>query len=339
MLCFVSAALVAPLWADELPPSPGTVMMQTVGSLGNIAGVVLDATGAGVAEARVTLVGPDGHDLRVSAADGHGAFLLDGLEHGPFRVVVSAAGFEPYVSPQISLVLGQTYELPGIVLRVAAASTEVQVTLTMVEIATEQVHLEEKQRVLGVLPNFYTSFIFNAAPLGARQKFSLAARSVTDPTEFIAPAILAGAEQARNSFAGYGQGAAGFGKRYAAAYGDQLTHRMLASAVFPTLLHQDPRYFYLGTGTKKTRAWHAIRSAWITRTDQGGERFNYSYILGNLASGGLSNLYYPHANRGAGLVFRNAGIGFAAHAGDNLVREFILGGLTTNTPEKKGKQP
>ncbi len=312
---------------------------QAAQGTGSIAGVVLDATGAGIPAARVTLAGPDGHDLRTISADAHGAFLLDGLDRGPFRVVVSAAGFEPFVSAQIPLTAAQAYQLQGISLRVAAASTTVQVTLSVDEIATEQVKLEEKQRVLGILPNFYTSYVYNAAPLGAKQKFSLAFHSVLDPTEFIAPAITAGAEQANNSFAGYGQGAAGFGKRYAASYGDQLTHRLFASAVFPTLLRQDPRYFYLGTGTKKARAWHAVREAWITRTDRGGEQFNYAYILGDLTSGGLSNLYYPHANRGAGLVFRNAGIGFAAHAGDNLVREFILGGLTTNTPAKKGKQP
>ena len=114
---------------------------------------------------------------------------------------------------------------------------------------------------------------------------------------------------------------------------------MFSSAIYPSLLHQDPRYFYKGTGTKRSRAVHAIVSAVVTRTDSGGLQPNYSYVLGTMTSGGLSNLYYPHGDRGAGLVFINTGLGLAGHAVDNLIREFVLKALTTNVPVSSAAKP
>ncbi len=333
---FAIAVTIAPVYAEELPQSPGTVMQQQAAQgSGSIAGQVLDTTGAGVAKARVTLVGPDGHDQRVIDADERGAFLLEGLDRGPYRVIVAGPGFEPYVSAQIPLTPLQAFRLEGIELRVATASTTVDVTLTMNEIATEQVKVEEKQRVLGILPNFYTSFAEHPAPLTPKLKFSLAAHSVLDPTAFLAAAAQAGGEYYFEVYPGYGYGFSGYAKRYAASYGDQLTNRYLTSAIFPALLHQDPRYFYQGTGSIKSRIRHAIVSAMVTRTDTGGHQPNYSYLLGDLTSGALSNLYYPHADRGGALVFRNTAIGIAGHAADNLIREFVLKGLTTNLPPDK----
>jgi len=165
-----------------------------------------------------------------------------------------------------------------------------------------------------------------------KQKFSLAARDTFDPISFIGIGISAGIEQANDKYPGYGYGAAGYGKRFAAKFGDGRTSDFLSHAVFPALLHEDPRYFYQGTGTIKSRIIHAASFAIITRSDSGQLKPNYSYFLGDIGSGALSNLYYPHADRGVGLVFTNAAIGIGGKAGGAILREFFSKRLSTNVP-------
>ena len=142
--------------------------------------------------------------------------------------------------------------------------------------------------------------------------------------------LAAGIEQASNSYAGYGQRAAGYGKRFAAKFVDGRSSDYLTHAVFPVLLHQDPRYYYQGSGSVKSRLVHAINSAFVVRSDSGRSMPNYSYLLGDLSSAALSNLYYPKANRGAGLVFTNTAVGLAGRIGLNIVREFLSKRSTTN---------
>lgn len=172
--------------------------------------------------------------------------------------------------------------------------------------AKEQLKQQEHQRILGVLPNFNTSNIQNAAPLSPKQKFHLALRSAIDPVQFGITAVDAGISQWNNSFPGYGQGMQGYGKRYGAAYADSFDGTLLSGAVFPVLLHQDPRYFRKGTGSVKGRLWYAIRSTFVCKSDNGKWEPNYSNVLGNLAAGGIANLYYPDSDRGAGLTFQRA---------------------------------
>ena len=165
-----------------------------------------------------------------------------------------------------------------------------------------------------------------------KQKFSLASHDTFDPVSLIGVGLAAGIEQANNTYAGYGQGAAGYGKRFAAKFGDGRTSDFLSHAVFPSLFHQDPRYFYQGTGSVKSRMVHAASFAIFTRSDSGKPMPNYSYFLGDIGSGALSNLYYPHADRGMGLVFTNAAIGIAGKAGGTIIREFFSKRITTNVP-------
>ena len=136
-------------------------------------------------------------------------------------------------------------------------------------IAQMQIKAQEKQRVLSVLPNFYTSYIWNAAPLNTRQKFSLSTRDLFDPVSLVGVAATAGLEQANNSFAGYGQGAAGYGKRLAAALADDVIGSLLSQAVFPSIFHQDPRYSYQGSGSVKRRLIHALSWVAVVRSDSG----------------------------------------------------------------------
>jgi hypothetical protein len=113
--------------------------------------------------------------------------------------------------------------------------------------------------------------IYDAAPLTSKQKFSLAARGTFDPVSMIGVGFAAGLEQVHNSYPGYGQGAAGYSKRFAAKFVDGRTSDFLTHAVFPSLFHQDPHYYYQGSGSFKSRFIHAVGSAFVTRSDSGFE--------------------------------------------------------------------
>lgn len=174
--------------------------------------------------------------------------------------------------------------------------------------AEDQVHKEEHQRILGVAPNFNTSYIQDAEPLTAKQKFGLALHSALDPFTFVAAGFDAMLSQAENNFAGYGQGAEGYGKRFGASYLDSFDGTMIGNALFPAVLKQDPRYFRKGTGSFGSRFFHAVISTVECKNDNRKWAPNYSNILGNLAAGGISNLYYPRSDRGVGLTFERAAV-------------------------------
>ncbi len=300
---------------------------QAADGSGSVLGTVVDVDGAGVPGAQVELTNVSASQHYTLASAANGEFGFTKLPPGTYSITVDAHDFEPYTSSEFTISTGQVYQLPKIQLSIVTQRQVVVVRPTEV-IAQMQMKAEEKQRLVGVLPNFYTSYVWNAAPLNTRQKFSLAARDVFDPGYFLGVGVAAGIEQANNSFAGYGQGAAGYGKRFAAGLGDSAIDDFLSHAVFPSIFHQDPRYFYQGSGTVKSRLIHALSWAVILRSDTGHPVPNYSYLLGGLASGALSNLYYPSANRGVGLVFTNFAIGIAGQAGDGVFREFIVKHLT-----------
>ncbi len=174
------------------------------------------------------------------------------------------------------------------------------------QIAAEQVKRQEHQRVLGVFPSFNLSNIPDAVAMTPKQKFQLAFKSATDPVTFVIAAADAGVSQFENDFAGYGQGAEGYFKRWGASYADTFDGDMLGNAVFPVLLHQDPRYFRRGTGSVGSRLWYSILTTARCKGDNGKWQPNVSNLLGNIAAGGIANLYYPSTDRGAGLTFQRA---------------------------------
>jgi hypothetical protein len=216
---------------------------------------------------------------------------------------------------------------------IATAFTEVRVVPSQEEIAQEQIKEQEKQRALGFIPNFYVSYIPDAAPLTPKQKFELAWKSLIDPVNFGLTGVVAGIQQSRDDFRGYGQGAEGYAKRYGAAYGDGVTGTLIGSAILPSLLKQDPRYFYKGTGSKRSRVMYALAASVMCKGDNGHWQANYSSIIGGLAAGGISNLYYPPEDRnGLGLTVENALIGIGASAAANILQEFVIKKVTPNLP-------
>jgi hypothetical protein len=298
---------------------------------GSIGGTVVDPTGTPVAGALVRLSLEDASVSQEVVSDGDGQFSFVGIVPGPFRLAATSTGFAIQMFSG-TLHSGESYVVPPIALVVASTSTEVKVTMTRTELAEAEIKDEEKQRVLGVVPNFYVTYDPAAVPLNAKQKFELAWKATVDPVNFGLTGAVAGIQQATDSFSGYGQGAQGFGKRYGASYANFVAGTFLGSAVLPSLLKQDPRYFYKGSGSKRSRIFYAIANAVICKGDSGRWQANYSSMLGGLAAGGISNLYYPATDRGVELTFENTLIGIGTTAAANILQEFVIRKLTPHAP-------
>ncbi|HSR08802.1 MAG TPA: hypothetical protein VLM42_16780, partial [Bryobacteraceae bacterium] len=246
-------------------------------------------------------------------------------------------GLDRPVTAEVVLGAGERRELPIVGTRIL--TTTVQVVASLNAVAQSQVEAQETQRVLSIFPNYYSSYIWDAAPMTPKLKFKLALRATTDPISFLAAAGVAGVEQKHDTFPGYGQGSEGYAKRFGAAYADALVSKMVSRAILPTVLHQDPRYFYRGSESIRSRIFHALRSAVITRGDNGQMQPNYSQVLGNFASSGISNLYRAPGDRTASLTFRNGLIMTASGAVENLLREFFSRKLTSNVPSFANGKP
>lgn len=323
------------------PPGTGASVSQQQPdqqSLGSISGTIVDKTGAVVVGARVTLTHTDRSPAQQVLSGAYGEYSFVNVVPGTFRITITAEGFTTQTYSG-TLHSGEVYLAPASALAPANVTTEVRVTVPPSEVAQEQVKAQEKQRVLSVIPNFYVSYVPDAAPLTPKLKFRLAWRTMVDPVTFALTGIGAGVQQAQNDFSGYGQGAEGYAKRFGASYADDVTSTFIGSALLPTLLKQDPRYFYKGTGSMRSRTLYAIASAVICKGDNQRWQPNYSAILGGIASGGISNLYYPAKDRGAALVFESTLIGTGETAVINLFQEFVVKKFTSHVPKNNPAQP
>jgi hypothetical protein len=302
-------------------------------------GTVVDKAGAVAVGARVRLTREDQSPAQEALSGDNGQFSFAGLPPGPFQLTISAKGFE---TQQVSGALhpGEAYIVPVIKLAVATVVTEVRVALTQVEVAQEQIKEQEKQRVLGFIPNFFVSYVPDAAPLTPKQKFELAWRSTIDPFTFVGVAALAGVQQGTDDFDGYGQGVAGYAKRFGAAYADVLSGTYIGSAILPSLLKQDPRYFYKSTGSSRSRFLYAIANTVICKGDNKRWQPNYSGVLGSFATGGISYLYYPANERDATeLVLQNSLIRLGESAFANVMQQFVVRKLTPRLQTHPAAQP
>jgi hypothetical protein len=289
---------------------------------------VVDVNNDPVPGASVTLESPGLSDPRAVVSSDNGFFEFKDLEPGsPYHVTISAEGFAGWTSDEVILGPGQYEILTVSKLRIATAHTQVNVGYSAVEVATEQVKVEEQQRIFGFIPNFYVEYDPNAAPLTTKLKFQLAAKVSYDPVTIVGVGVFAAANQAGDR-PNYPQGAKGYAERYGAVYADGVTDIMIGGALLPSLLHQDPRYYYQGTGTNKSRVFHALASSFFCKRDNGTWEPNYSTVGGDLAAAALSNAYYPASNRGVGLFLSNFFIDTGQRAAANLAQEFLLRRLT-----------
>lgn len=322
LACLLAIALVLPTLL--LPQAVQTSALK----MGTIVGTATDLNGDAVPNASVELTSADNHDHRAVVTLGNGFFEFHDVRPGvQYEITIRSKDFADWRSPQVTLDPAQFKIMSGIQLRIRPELTEVKVTYDPVQVATEQLKVEESQRVFGILPNFYVSYETDPAPLTAKMKFQLALKVSTDPVTAVGVGMVSASRQAANSLK-YGQGWSAYGERFGATAADGFSDIMIGGAILPSLLHQDPRYFYQGTGTTGSRIRHAMFSPFVARSDSGKWVLNYSSMGGDLASSALSNLYYPHANRGAGLVLGNFAIGTAERIGASLAQEFIVGRFT-----------
>ncbi len=303
-----------------------------------VMGTVTDVNGDVIPNATVVLKEVEGSDPRTILTTEDGMFEFhDVTPDITYQVGISAKDYEDWMSTPIILNPDQFKIVTGIQLRIATYRITVDVHYDPVKVATEQLKAEAKQRVFGIIPNFYVSYENDPAPLTAKMKFKLALKVSTDPVTAAGVFVVASAKQAGDT-PNYGQGWASYGKRLGVTATDGFSDIMIGGAILPSLLHQDPRYFYQGTGTTGSRVRHAMFSPFVARGDNGKWQPNYSSLGGDLAASALGNLYYPRSNRGAGLVFGNFAIGTAERIGASLVQEFLLGRFTRRGGHLKGSE-
>jgi hypothetical protein len=349
MLCGFSISAPA-----QAPPSPsvqeeaGTLDALRIGAFdqrqpdrqlsGYISGTVLHQAGV-VVGAQVRLTREDESLTQNVVSGENGQFSFVNLAPGPFQVTITADGFEPQKFSG-TLRSEHSYIVREIRLAVATVITEVRVGLPPIEVAQIQIRDQEKQRVLGFIPNFFVSYVPDAAPLVPKQKFELAWKSSIEPFTFVGTAALAGVQQATNDFPGYGQGAQGYAKRFGADYANVLAGTFIGSAILPYLLKQDPRYFYKGTGSARSRVLYALASSIICKGDNKRWQPNYSGILGSFATGGISYLYYPASDRNsAQLVLQNSLIRIGETSLSNVLQEFVIRKFTPRLQRHHPVQP
>jgi hypothetical protein len=303
---------------------------------GVVRGTVADVSGALVGGAQVAL--SVGTVTLKAATDDDGNFEFRAVPPGDFKLTVAEKGLVPAAVNGI-LHPGEVYVVPEIDMKVAATD-EVDVSMTQEELAEKEVKIEEKQRLAGVLPNFYVTYDWHAQPLEPHQKFELAARSIIDPTTFAITAAVAGIQEDQHSFNGFGYGPTGYGKRYAADFGNVVFGTLLGGWALPVVFKQDPRYFYKGTGTFRERFFYALSTAVIARGDNGKWQPAYAGILGDYGAGAISNLYYPASSRqGASLTIENGTLNVLGNGIGNVVQEFILRHVTPGTHKNVQAQP
>jgi hypothetical protein len=331
LACALILLLTTNLFAQQ--PSPtSAVQLPDAPSVSQLSGTVTDTDDAIITNAHITLEDTETKTTRTTQSDSTGAFVFLAVTPGRYRVRITAPGFASWKIEDVIIRAGQNFVLPPILLGVESISSTVD-AITMEDLAEQQISAEVKQRIIGVLPNFYVSYIPNAAPLTRKQKFKLAFKVTVDPVTLFTTGVTAGIEQWQGDFSGYGQGFSGYAKRYGATYGDRVTSTFFGAALLPSLLHQDPRYFYKGKGHVVTRALYAISTVVICKGDNGHWQPNYSNVFGNLAAGGISSFYYPNSDRhDVQVTVDNILIGVGTGAIGTLFQEFLLKHFTHGVP-------
>jgi hypothetical protein len=350
LLAVIVLLFVPTVHSQQLPAFQGTqpvanspetdafaVPQQNPTQTGSIAGKIVDQSGANIVGAVVTLTRGQGPSTPQTTSNGDGLFSFTHVAPGPFHLTISSVGL---TAQEFSGTLesGQAYVTPVIVMIIPTQVTEVRVGLPTQELAQEQLKQQEKQRVFGVIPNFYVTYVPDAAPLNAKQKFNLAWKSASDPITLVGVAALAGIDQAADRYGSYGQGAEGYAKRFGASYANVFGATFIGGAIMPSLLKQDPRYFYKGKGSTRSRFLYAISTSVICKGDNGHWQPNYSNIIGSFGGAGLEALYLPAQDRrGSGFIFSAAVIRLAETSLAGVMEEFVLPKLDPHHPTRSNR--
>jgi Carboxypeptidase regulatory-like domain len=310
--------------ASEAATTTGPAAAPLPSPTATISGTVQDVNGDLVPGATVVLKAASSDDRREVVADDNAGFKFDSVTPGiPYEVSVYTKGFSDWTSPSIVLQPSQFF-LEDVHLRMEGESASVTVYGSTEEIAVEQVRVAEQQRVLGIIPNFYVIYdSANAVPLTKKLKFQMAMRVSRDPVTILGIGFMSAIDQAANR-PDYGQGAKGYGQRFGSNAAGAFSDILIGGAILPSLLHQDPRYFYQGTGGTRSRLAHAFATPFICRGDNGHRQINFSSMGGDIGATALSMAYLPDSNRGTGMVFTQFGINTAERIFAAIAQEFII---------------
>jgi hypothetical protein len=323
----------------EGTPASAGGQQHTEHQPGSIRSKIVDQSGANIAGAVVKLSREGQSSSLEVTSDQDGLFAFSNVSPGPFQFTISSPGLASQQSSG-TLRSGEANVTPLIMLVIPTQITEIHVGLTPEELAVVQIKEQEKQRVLGVIPNFYVSYEPISAPLTAKQKIELAWKSASDPITLAGVGVVAGISQAGDRWSSYGQGAQGYGKRYGATYANVFAATFIGGAVMPSLLKQDPRYFYKGRGSKRSRILYAVASSVICKGDNGHWQPNYSNVIGSFGGAGLQALYLPaNDRRGSGFVVSSALIRLGETSLVGVLQEFVFSKLTPNRPRRAASQP
>lgn len=309
-----------------------------VAQSGTINGTVTDVQDEVIPGATVVLEGTDPASKQQTTANDNGFFQFTNVKPGTgYHLAIKAKGLADWSSPPIDLAPGQVEIISDIKMELDAGAQSVTVTSSPIEIATEEVKMAEEQRVFGIVPNFYVVYDSSAPPLNAKLKFQLALKTSTDPITVAGIFFMAGVNQGVR-IPNYREGAEGYGQRVGAVAADGFTDLFFGGAVLPSLLRQDPRYFYQGTGGTGSRLRHALAAPFVCRGDNGHNEPNFSTIGGDVISAGLSNLYYPQSDRTRTVFAENVGITTIERMASTVTQEFVLRHFTSGPKSKKNQE-
>jgi len=312
--------------AQATQPSPDPPV--SAAATGAVRGEVEYPDNSPIAGAQLVLTPASGSALNATT-EIDGTFVFEQVPPGPFTLRVTAGDVQPETVSG-TLPPAGAVEMPALTMRLTAVHTDVS-AITQHEAAEREVKAEEGQRILKAIPNFMVVYDAEPLPLSARQKFRLSVRTLTDPVTIGISAAVAGGEQASNSYPGFGKGPAGYGKRFGASLADSTTAMLLSGAILPTVFHQDPRYFYRGTGSRKSRFLYVLKQTVEQKGDNGRWQFAWSNTLGAVGSALISDTYYPrqgnHWGSNTGQLF---GLSLASTGISNLLQEFVFGRMTTH---------
>ena len=318
------APAIAPILPAELAPSA------------SITGTVIDTDKAAIPSARVTLEDADTiKSISAVTSDSSGAFAFPSVAPGKYIVKIAASGFASWkIKDVIVLHEGEDFVIPAVELGVGSITTSVN-AITMEDLAEQQITVEEHQRILGILPNFYVSYVPNAAAAHPQTEIQIGGRGVARSGDLLHHRCHCGHRgNGRATLQAMAKDSVGYAERYAATYGDRISSTFLGAALLPSLLHQDPRYFYRGHGKIIVRALYAISTVAVCKGDNGHWQPNYSNIGGNLGAAFISSLYYPQSDQhSVQVTVTNTLVGVGTGAFGVLFQEFLLRHLTHGVPK------
>lgn len=327
----VVSLLASPLWgragAQPVQPSPALPEAPASNAPGAVRGEVMYPDKSPISGAKLTLT-PTSGPLLTTKAEIDGSFLFQQVPPGTFTLTVTSDDVEP-ASTSVTVAPAQSVELPSIEMRMAVVHTDVT-AISEWEAAEREVRAEEGQRILKSIPNYMVVYDDEPLPLSSGQKFRLSVRTFTDPVSIAVSAAIAAGEQRSNAYPGFGTGVSGYMRRFGASVGDNTSGMLLSGAILPSVFHQDPRYFYRGTGSKASRLMYVLKQTVEQKGDNGHWQFGWSNTLGGVGTALISDTYYPREGHqwgsDTGQLF---GLSMLSTGISNLMQEFVFGRVTS----------